>query len=87
MRQYRVPCQRNLLKVRDTAVGTSDALTISMKVIVHTTVQTMTGEGLEALAPRGEWIAVFSEGNLLCSSISLSSNDKRVTDDTLVIAA
>lgn len=42
-------------------------------MIVHTTVQTMHGEGLEALAPSGDVIAVFSEGNLVRTLSNLSS--------------
>lgn len=45
-----------------------------MKVVIHQTTLTMTGEGVEVLAPRGVWLAAFSEGNLIHKSSSLNDN-------------
>lgn len=65
-------------------LGMELALLISMTVTVHQTVQTMTGQGLEALAPYGEWIALLSEGNLMTQS-SLSQRSDATEGATVIL--
>lgn len=58
-----------------------------VNVTVHNSVQTMIGEGLEALAPSGEWIALFSEGNL-ANTVNSSLSPKEASqgcEATLVL--
>jgi hypothetical protein len=54
-----------------------------MKIVVHNTVQTMSGQGFEALSPDGsEWIALFMDGNLhiINNNNSLSTGNGGATD-------